>query len=111
MVLNQEILKQKREFGDLCEKNRVKYLYAFGSSITDKFNNEKSDIDLIVEVDEDDPVKRGNYLISLWDGFELFFHRKVDLLTEASIKNPYLKNSIDSTKIMIYDGTRAKILV
>ena len=48
MVLNQEILKQKREFGDLCEKNRVKYLYAFGSSITNKFNNEKSDIDLIV---------------------------------------------------------------
>ena len=86
-------------------------MYAFGSAITEKFDTQKSDIDLIVEVDEVDPVKRGNYLISLWDNFELFFHRKVDLLTESSIKNPYLKNNIESTKILIYDGTRSKILI
>ena len=111
MILNEEILKHKEQFGNLCQKHKVKYLYAFGSSITEKFDAQKSDIDLIVEVDEVDPVKRGDFLISLWDNFEVFFHRKVDLLTESSIKNPYLKNSIESTKILIYDGTRAKILI
>ena len=111
MILNEEILKHKEQFDNLCQKHKVKYLYAFGSSITEKFDIQKSDIDLIVEVDEIDPVKRGDFLISLWDNFEVFFHRKVDLLTESSIKNPYLKNSIESTKILIYDGARPKILI
>ena len=111
MILSDEILKQKEQFGNLCQNHKVKYLYAFGSSITEKFDAQKSDIDLIVEVDEIDPLKKGDYLLSLWDNFETFFHRKVDLLTESSVKNPYLKNSIESTKILIYDGTRSKVLV
>jgi predicted nucleotidyltransferase len=48
-------------------------LYAFGSSTTDKFDKEKSDIDLLVEIDATDPIERGEKLISLWDTFELFF--------------------------------------
>lgn len=111
MLLGEEILKQKEQFGNLCQSHKVRYLYAFGSSITEKFDTQKSDIDLIVEVDEADPVKKGDYLLSLWDNFEAFFHRKVDLLTESSLKNPYLRKSIESTKILIYDGTRAKILI
>ena len=111
MILSEEILKQKEHFGNLCQNHKVRYLYAFGSSITERFDEQKSDIDLIVEVDEADPVKKGDYLLSLWDNFEGFFHRKVDLLTESSVKNPYLRNSIESTKILIYDGTRAKILI
>ena len=47
----------------------------------------------------------------LWDTFEVFFHRKVDLLTDSSIRNPYLRKSIDSTKILIYDGSGEKVFV
>ncbi len=111
MVVGDEILRQKEQFNDLCAKHKVKYLYAFGSSTTENFDAKKSDIDLMVEVDEPDPVKKGDYLLSLWDNFEVFFHRKVDLLTESSVKNPYLRKSIESTKILIYDGTRSKILI
>jgi predicted nucleotidyltransferase len=95
MLVSDEILKQKDQFDNLCENHKVKYLYAFGSSITEKFDRQRSDIDLMVEVDEADPVKKGDYLLSLWDNFEAFFHRKVDLLTESSVKNPYLRNSIE----------------
>lgn len=70
-----------------------------------------SDIDLLVEIDDSDPIERGENLLSLWDKFEDFFNRKVDLLTESSIRNPYLRDSIDATKILIYDGTGQKILV
>lgn len=105
MVVTEEILKNKGDFNALCQKHRVKYLYAFGSSVNDKFNTERSDIDLLVEIDEPEPLERGEKLISLWDTFEEFFHRKVDLLTDSSIRNPYLRKSIDSTKVLIYDGT------
>jgi len=64
-----------------------------------------------VEIDDADPIERGEKLISLWDSFEQFFHRKVDLLTDSSIHNPYLRKSIDSTKILIYDGSGQKVLI
>lgn len=111
MIIKDEILKSLVDFQTLCKDHNVKYLYAFGSSVTDKFDISKSDIDLLVEIDNPDPVARGEKLISLWDNLEEFFHRKVDLLTESSIRNPYLKKSIDSTKILIYDGEESKVLV
>jgi predicted nucleotidyltransferase len=111
MVVKDEISKKLNEFNSLCHMHKVKYLYAFGSSVSDKFDYDKSDIDLLVEIDDTDPVERGEKLISLWDTFESFFHRKVDLLTDSSIRNPYLRKSIDSTKILIYDGTGQKVLV
>lgn len=104
MIIQDEISKGLTVFKSLCSAHKVKYLYAFGSSTTNKFDFDKSDIDLLVEIDTQDPVERGEKLISLWDTFEEFFHRKVDLLTEASIRNPYLRKSIDSSKVLLYDG-------
>ena len=111
MIIKDEILKQKSSFTLLCKKHNVRYLYAFGSSTTDKFDKLSSDIDLLVEIDDPDPIERGEKLLSLWDTFEQFFQRRVDLLTESSIRNPYLRKSIDSTKILIYDGKGSEIFV
>jgi uncharacterized protein len=111
MMIKDEISAKSKDFMVLCINHKVKYLYAFGSSVTDRFDIEKSDIDLLVEIDDPDPIERGEKLISLWDLFEIFFKRRVDLLTESSIHNPFLRDSIDSTKILIYDGTGQKIFV
>lgn len=91
---------------DLCRSHNVDKLYLFGSAATDQFNSDKSDIDLLVTLDISNPVDRGEALLSLWDKFESLFNRKVDLLTETSIKNPFLKNSINRTKKLIYDRER-----
>ena len=45
--------------------------------------------------------------MSIWDKLELFFQKKVDLLTNNSIKNELLKQNINGTKVLIYDGKRA----
>ena len=111
MILQEEISRDKTGFKNLCKKHKVKFLYGFGSAITEHFDKNTSDIDLLVEIDEADPIERGDTLISLWDNFEFFFKRKVDMLTEASIQNPYLKKSIDSTKILIYEGSGSKIFI
>jgi uncharacterized protein len=111
MVVKDEILKHATDFKALCQNHNVRYLYAFGSSTTDMFDSAKSDIDLLVEIDSSDPLERGEKLISLWDTFENFFQRRVDLLTDSAIKNPYLRRSIDATKVLIYDGKGAQIFV
>lgn len=111
MNLQETINYKIQDFLSLCESHNVKSLYAFGSSITDRFNEKSSDIDLLIEIDEIDPIERGEKLISIWDKLEQFFQRKVDLLTSSSIKNPILKKNIHSTKILIYDGKKQKISI
>ncbi len=111
MMIKEYISNNSDRFKHLCEDHKVKYLYAFGSSTNELFNSQESDIDLVVEIDDNDPIERGEHLMKLWDNFEDFFQRKVDLLTESSIKNPILKNNIDRTKILIYDGKGQKILI
>ena len=111
MGITNEIKRSLSGFRDLCRNHKVNTLYAFGSSVTNNFDPESSDIDLVVEINESDPLERGELLLSIWDRLEVFFDRKVDLLTEGSIKNPYLKKSIDETKILIYDGSKEKVLV
>ena len=111
MIIKQEILMRLSEFKSLCEQHKVRYLYAFGSSTNDHFDIKTSDIDLLTEIDEPDPIERGEKLISLWDSLEVFFQRRVDLLTESSLNNPYLKESIDLTKVLVYDGKRDEVLV
>ena len=86
-------------------------MYAFGSSVTDHFDSSKSDIDVIVELSLKDPIEYGETLLSLWDNLESFFERKVDLLTDESIQNPYLRKSVELTKQLIYDGQGEKVFV
>ena len=97
------------EFIAICRAHKVKKLYAFGSVISQHFT-EDSDIDLIVEIDEYDPLHRGDLLLSIWNEFETYFGRKVDLLTDHSLKNPYLKESVNSTKKLVYSGSKEEIL-
>ncbi len=111
MNLKESIKYKMAEFLLLCKSHNIKNLYAFGSSITERFREDSSDIDLLIELQDKDPIERGENLISIWDKFELFFQRKVDLLTNSSIKNPILKQNIDSTKVLIYDGQKQEILI
>jgi uncharacterized protein len=111
MIIKTEISAHLQDFRKLCTEHNVRYLYAFGSSTTEKFDLSTSDIDLLVEIEEADAILRGEKLISLWDKFELFFNRKVDLLTDSSIRNPFLRQNIDDTKILIYDSAGQKIFV
>lgn len=112
MFIENEIKKAPAQFKELCKKHNVELLYAFGSSVdSQRFNPEKSDIDLLVEMSATDPLIRGEYLLSLWDALEDYFHRKVDLLTTESLRNPFLIKSIESSKVLVYDGKSTEILV
>ncbi len=108
MYLNSYIEKRYNEFIKLCRKHQVEKLYGFGSSVTKDFNIETSDIDLIVNIDVKDPIQKGEILLSFWDEMEHFFKRRVDLLTDKPVRNPYLQENILKTKQLIYDSKREK---
>lgn len=93
----------------LCEGHKVEQLYAFGSVLRSDFDIESSDIDLLVELSEMPPIDRGLTLLSLWDGLEDLFNRKVDLVSESSLENPYFRAEVGATKQLIYDRGRQEI--
>lgn len=111
MKIRESIKNKASDFVALCKKHKVKTLYAFGSSTNDSFIEGSSDIDLLIELDIADPLARGENLIILWDKLEDFFQLKVDILTNSSIKNPILRNSIESSKMLIYDGKKQEISI
>lgn len=85
----------------LCEKHKVKRLYAFGSVLTDRFS-EQSDIDLMVDFE---PVALEQYAdnyFSLKFALEDTLHRPVDLLEEKAIKNPFFRKAVEQQRQLIY---------
>lgn len=103
MKLPNEIENRLEKLFELCSKYKVSKLFVFGSVYKGKFNAKTSDIDLIVELDNLSPVEKGENLMKFWSELENLFSRKVDLLTNKNIKNPYLKNEIENSKLLIYD--------
>ena len=93
--------KYKGDINELCKQNRVRSLYVFGSVLTDKFND-KSDIDLLVDIDSNDPLDYADYYFNLKFALQELFKRPVDLLESKAMKNPYIIRNIDRSKFLIY---------
>lgn len=85
----------------LCQSNSVNELFAFGS-ITNQNFNDRSDVDLVVDINDPDPITYSDKYFNLKFSLEEILGRAVDLLESKAIKNPYLKEEIDRTKILIY---------
>ena len=85
----------------LCQKNRVKSLYVFGSVLTDRFTD-KSDIDLIVDIDSIDPLEYSDFYFNLKFALEKLLRREIDLLESRALKNPYLIDNINQSKTLLY---------
>lgn len=99
------------EIGQVCRRHNVRKLYIFGSALTEQFNKQTSDVDILVEMLPLQPIKRGEHLIQLWNELEHLFKRKVDLLTPESLHNPYLIQEIERTKSLVYDHQSAEVSV
>lgn len=103
-ILNQHIHSIKK----LCKENKVNTLFAFGSVTTDQFN-ENSDIDLVVEIDDENPISYADKYFKLKFKLEEILNRSIDLLESRSIRNKSLKSEIDQTKVLIYGKRSPKL--
>ena len=90
-----------KDISRLCEAHRVKRLYVFGSILTDKFGKD-SDIDLIVDFAS---VELDEYADNYFDfkfSLQDILKRRVDLLEEKAIKNPYFRQAVNQQRQLVY---------
>ena len=84
-------------------KYKVKNAYVFGSVLTDGFN-QNSDLDFVINfIDYSDPLEVGESIWNLEEELEKLTARKIDLLTERSLKNPYFIQELKNTKQLVYE--------
>ena len=93
--------KYKDEIRTLCRQSKVKTLHVFGSVLSDRFSD-KSDIDLIVDIEIHDPMEYADNYFALKFALEDLFRRPVDLLEQKALTNPYLIEAINKSKTLIY---------
>ncbi|MCK5134592.1 MAG: nucleotidyltransferase domain-containing protein [Bacteroidales bacterium] len=101
----QKILESKiRDLQNICLELDVKRLYVFGSVVTDQFRDD-SDIDFLISFAGNLTIEQytDNYFALHYKLRELF-KREIDIVTERTLSNPYLIESIDETKELIYEA-------
>ena len=97
-------ITEKRDgIAEHCRRLNVRRLDVFGSAANGNFDEERSDIDFLVEfADRSSPGLLRRY-IDLAESLESLFNRKVDLLTPDGIaKNPRFQTNVEEEKEMVY---------
>jgi predicted nucleotidyltransferase len=89
----------------LCEKHGVRKLEVFGSATsTDEFDPATSDVDFVIDF-----VDYGPQIVDRYFGFaddvEALLGRHVDFIFgNKPIKNPYLRASVNKSKVVIFES-------
>lgn len=103
---------QHRQLLTLCQQHGVEKLWVFGSAATGTFDPTRSDLDFEALMRDDlTPEELGDHVLALYDELPALFGRDVDLLTNHPIRNPYLRASIERSRILLYDRSRSQVVV
>lgn len=91
------------KFIALFKLHKITSAFLFGSVLTEKFSKE-SDINFLFKIENElGPFIAGGHLWYLIFELEDLLNRKVDLLPEMSLKNPYFTQELNNTKLAIYE--------
>lgn len=102
MAIQPFVLAQKEQVANLCRSARARRLDVFGSAVRDDFSETSSDLDFLVEFEPVPPKDYAQSYFDLKEGLEHLFHRPVDLLTPAGLKNPYFRARVEAERQVVY---------
>ena len=100
--LRDELEAKRSALIALCTKHGVASLDVFGSGASDAWNPATSDLDFIVELHAQPGRSIADRYLALADDLESLFGRHVDLLTAASIRNPYFRQTVEASRTRVY---------
>ncbi len=92
------------ELRRLCEKFMVRRLCVFGSVCTENFH-ENSDLDFLYLFDAErlPLVDYADNFFGFQESLQNLFMRRIDLVPEKTLSNPYFIEEMEKTKVLIYE--------
>ncbi|SEC32043.1 nucleotidyltransferase family protein [Terriglobus roseus] len=97
-----EIDSRREQIEAICREHGVARLLVFGSVLRDDFNPDTSDIDLLVKFMPNVQKPWAGEYTDLQSAMEALFRRRVDVIPEGSIKNPYRLVNIEREQELLY---------
>lgn len=98
------ISNKREEVIALCKHYGMRKLELFGSATGTSFDEETSDLDFIVDVG-DYGRGVGMRFLTFCTALEELMERPVDVITARQIHNPYLRASVNASRVVIYDAS------
>ena len=86
----------------LCRRYAVSRLELFGSGARTDFDPHTSDLDFLVEFGDLTIENAADRFLGLMVDLEDLFGRRIDLVSATAIRNPYFRQVVDSTKVLLY---------
>ena len=96
------LLVRREQLVALCRKYHVRRLDVFGSAAGDSFNEQSSDVDLLVEFEELSFADRADAYLGLLAESQAVLGRRVDLVEIGAVRNPYLRQGIEASRQLVY---------
>jgi len=97
-----EIGKYTEQLKDLCEQFEVVRLDLFGSGVRNDFSEERSDLDFLVTFEERTKIGYFDRYFGLLERLGEIFNRKVDLVEEDAITNPYFRKVVNRERKLVF---------
>jgi len=88
------------KIAEFCRKWRVTELSIFGSALREDFGPD-SDVDVLVELEEDAPWDAFDW-VDMIEDLKGIFGRDIDLVEKTAIRNPFRRHHILSHREVIY---------
>lgn len=107
---NNPLGKHREEVATLCKAYGVERLELFGSATSDAFDRASSDLDFLVKFSDKSPGYANRYL-RFAEALETLFERRVDVVTERSVANPFFRDSLNTSRQLVYDRRREEAAV
>ena len=87
------------QIADFCRKHHIRNLWLFGSVLREDFGP-NSDVDILVEFEEGKTP--GLVFFDVEEELAEIIRRPIHLLTEPSLRNPFLRHEILETRRLVY---------
>jgi predicted nucleotidyltransferase len=87
---------------ELCTAYGVTRLELFGSATRSDFDPGSSDMGFLVDFSDTHPLGDFDRYFGLKEALEQLFQRSVDLVERRAIKNPYFRQAIERSRVVVY---------
>ncbi len=97
-----EVARHLAGLPEICRRHHVLRLDLFGSAVRDDFEPERSDIDVLVVLERGPHIDAYHRFFGLSEDLERLFGRKVDVVEDGAIRNPYVLPRVEADRLQVF---------
>ncbi len=100
--MNVLVQDKRHDLERICRARGVARMELFGSATRADFDPEHSDLDFLVTFLQLGEDEYADAYFGLLEDLQALFGRHIDLVVEPAIQNPYFRQAVENTRVLLY---------